>query len=65
MRIKFDITKAGIAAERTMRAIDHGLNNDTNADDSIAKNKKDQEKRRQRIERIVLKEFNMINMSRV
>ena len=77
LRIKLDITKAGLAAERTMQVINYGL--DSNATENNGKSKsygsssksdskiakKLFNKRKQRIERTVLKEFNMINISRV
>lgn len=62
LRIKFDITSAGLAAEKTMRKVNQGLKLASKSDSKVSKGLK---KQRQRVERIVLKEFNMINMSRV
>lgn len=53
---------AGLAAEKTMRKVNQGLNLSSDSNSKVNKGLK---KQRQRVERIVLKEFNMINMSRV
>ena len=60
MRIKLDITKAGLGAEKTMRAIENGL--DIIVDGSDDSNSAEVERQR-RIEEIILKEFNMINIT--
>ncbi len=59
LRIKLDYVKAGLAAEKTMRLVNQGL------DDPQKDKAKMQLKRKQRIERMVLREFNLINLSRV
>ena len=60
LRIKLDITKSSLAAEKTMREVNFGLGS---SDEPIT-----QEMlhiRKKRIRNVVLREFNMINMERV
>ena len=60
LRIKLDITKSSLAAEKTMREVNFGLGS---SDEPIT-----QEMlhiRKKRIQNVVLREFNMINMARV
>lgn len=60
LRIKLNITKDGFGPEKTMREINFGLEAALEAGDEGAKRL-----RKQRMESIILMEFNMINISRV
>ena len=56
LRIKLDINMMGLGPAKTKRVINQGLS---------SHDKRSRQFRSERIEQIVLKEFNMINISRI
>ena len=55
LRIKLDITKSGLGPDKTMRVINQGQQEEGDMNET----------KKRRIEMTVLKEFNMINISRI
>ena len=60
LRIKLDVTKWGLGPDKTMRAINQGLKIEKQQGEGDMN-----ETKKRRIEETVLKEFNMINISRI
>ena len=60
LRIKLDITKSGLGPDKTMRVINQGLKIEKQQEEGDMN-----ETKKRRIEMTVLKEFNMINISRI
>jgi len=60
--MKLEIAKSGHLAEKSMRLIEYGWENESGS--GIA-SESAEARRQQRIERLIMKEFNMINMSRI
>ena len=60
LRTKLDITKEGVGPDKAMQIVNFGLK-----EASRRQKVKNDAVRQHRIEKIVLQEFNMLNMSRV
>ena len=62
LRIKLDITKGGIGPDKTINEVYFGLDLETHDPKEIIENEAIIKERR---ERLILKEFNMVNMNRI
>ena len=62
LRIKLDITKDGIGPDKTINEVYFGLDLETHDPEEIAENEALIKERR---ERVILKEFNFINMNKI
>ena len=64
LRIKLDVLKEGLGPSKYNRTINFGLEQKKNSS-SLKSNKKSDAIRKKRIEQLVFKDFNMINISRI